>query len=92
VLSTLPGIDDAIANSIINNRIFGNKNGLKLGIGDLLVSNALGSSETDKTNRFKQISNLVTIHSDCYRIIVTGQMLEKGKVLAEKKIWVVFER
>jgi len=92
VLSALPGVDDAIADNIINNRVFGNKNGLNLGIGDLIATGALGSSDADKKNRFKQISNLVTVHSDCYRIIVTGQILEKGKVLAEKKIWVVFER
>ncbi|MDP2981338.1 MAG: type II secretion system protein GspK [Candidatus Omnitrophota bacterium] len=92
VLSALPGVDDAIADNIINNRVFGNKNGLNLGIGDLIATGALGSSDADKKNKFKQISNLVTVHSDCYRIIVTGQILEKGKVLAEKKIWVVFER
>jgi len=92
VLATLPGVDDAVANSIVSNRVFGNKNGLNLGIGDLLISDALGSNEADKKTRFKQISNLVTFHSDSYRIIVTGQTLEKGKVLAEKKIWVVFER
>ena len=90
VLSSLPGIDDAIADNIINNRVFGNKNGLNLGIGDLINTHALGSSDTDKRNRFKQISNLVTLHAACYRIIVTGQMLEKGKPLAEKKIWVVY--
>jgi len=92
VLGALPGIDDDIADNIINNRIFGNKNGLNLGIGDLIAAGALGSSDADKKNRFKRISNLVTVHSGCYRIIVTGQILEKGKVLAEKKIWAVFER
>ena len=93
VLSALPGIDDAMAGSIINNRVFGNANGLSLGIGDLIVTNTLGGlSDVDKKNKFRQISNLVTVHSDCYRIIVTSQILEKGKVLAEKKIWVVFER
>jgi len=92
VLACLPGIDDGIASSIINNRVFGNRNGLKLGIGDLIDTNALGSADTDKKKRFKQISNLVTLHSDCYRIIVTGQILENGKVAAEKKIWVVFDR
>ena len=92
VLTALPGVDDAIADSIISSRVFGNKSGLNLGIGDLIAAYALGSNDTDKKNRFKQISNLVTLHSDCYRIIVTGQVLEKGKILAEKKIWVVFER
>jgi len=92
VLSALPGVDDAMADNIINNRVFGNKSGLNLGIGDLITTGALGSSDADKKNNFRQISNLVTVHSNCYRIIVTGQTLEKGKVLAEKKIWVVFER
>ncbi|MFA5388141.1 MAG: hypothetical protein WC312_00100 [Candidatus Omnitrophota bacterium] len=92
VLNSLPGIDDAAADNIINNRVFGNKNGLNLGIGDLISTHALGSNDADKKNRFKQISNLVTVHSDCYRIIVTGQVLEGSKVLSEKKIWVVFER
>ncbi|MFA4990993.1 MAG: hypothetical protein WC569_00230 [Candidatus Omnitrophota bacterium] len=92
ILAVLPGIDDATANSIVNNRVFGNKGGLKLGIGDLLYADTLGSSDADKKNRFKRISNLVTVHSNLYRIIVTAQVLENGKVLAEKKIWAVFER
>jgi len=92
VLTTLPGIDDVLADNIINNRVFGNKASLNMGIGDLITTQVLGSTDTDKKNRFRQISNLITVHSDCYRIIVTGQALEKGKVLAEKKIWVVFER
>jgi type II secretory pathway component PulK len=92
VLASLPGIDDSTADNIINQRVFGDNNGLKLGIGDLIYTNALGSADMDRKNRFKQIANLVTIHSDSYRIIVTGQMLEKGKVVAEKKIWVLFDR
>lgn len=92
VLSSLPDMDGAMADNIIGNRVFGNKNGLRLGIGDLIATDALGSSELDKKTKFKQIANLVTIHSDYFRIIVTAQTLEKGKVLSEKKIWVVFER
>ena len=92
VLSVMPGMDDQTADSIIGNRVFGNKNGLRLGIGDLISSNALGSDDSDKKIRFKQISNLVTIHSDIYRIIATAQTLGKDKVLSEKKIWAVFER
>ncbi|NQT75069.1 MAG: hypothetical protein HQ566_00950 [Candidatus Omnitrophica bacterium] len=92
VLSVLPGLDDAVADSIIANRAYGNSNGLRLGIGDLLSSGALGSDDSVKKEIFKQISNLVTVHSDIYRIIVTGQIIEGGNVLAEKKIWAVFER
>lgn len=92
VLNCLPGVDEQIADSIISNRIFGNKNGLRLGIGDLLSSGALGSDDAAKKLAFKQISNLVTVHSDTYRIIVTAQILEEDRVVAEKKIWAVFER
>ena len=92
VLSVLPGIDEGVTDSIISNRVYGNKNGLRLGIGDLISSDALGATDLDKKTRFKQVSNLLTIHSDIYRIIVTSQVLEKEKVLSEKKIWAVFER
>ena len=92
VLSVLPGIDEQVADGIIKNRVFGNKNGLRLGIGDLILTDALGPNDADKKTLFKQISNLVTVHSDIYRIIVTAQVLEKGNVLSEKKIWAVFQR
>jgi len=92
VLSVLPGLDEGLADGIVTNRVFGDKNSLGLGIGDLLSTNALGTTDSDKKTRFKQVSNLVTIHSDVYRIIVTGQVLEKEKILSEKKIWAVFER
>ncbi|MFC1667411.1 helix-hairpin-helix domain-containing protein [Candidatus Omnitrophota bacterium] len=92
VLSVLPGVDEQVAESIIANRVFGNRNGLRLGIGDLISSDALGLNDLDKKTRFKQISNLITVHSDIYRVIVTAQTLEKGKVSAEKKLWAVFDR
>ncbi|MFC1620875.1 hypothetical protein ACFL2G_01090 [Candidatus Omnitrophota bacterium] len=92
VLSVLPGMDESAADKIISNRVYGNRNGLRLGIGDLISGDALGSEDAEKREKFKQISNLVTVHSDIYRIIVTGQTLDNGKVLAEKKIWAVFER
>jgi len=92
VLGVLPGVSEEIAEDIITNRVYGDKNSLGLGIGDLISSNALGSDDLAKKLVFKQISNLVTVHCGIYRIIVTGQVLQDGKVLAEKKIWVVFER
>jgi hypothetical protein len=94
VLSVMPGIDEPTADSIIQNRVYGNRNDLQLGIGDLVSGdiNILGSADLEKKQRFREVSNLITIHSDIYRIIVTSQMLENGKVLSEKKIWVVFER
>jgi len=92
VLSCLPGIDDGLADNIIGGRVYGNANGLGFGIGDLLSSDVLGNEDADKKIAFKKISNLITVHCEVYRITVTAQMLEKGKVAAEKKIWVVFER
>jgi len=92
VISVMPGIDEEIADRIIANRVYGNKNGLRFGIGDLIATDILGSEELDKKNKFKQISNLVTVHSDIYRIIVTAQTLDGDRVLSEKKIWAVFER
>ena len=92
VLSVMPGVDDTIAEGIISNRVYGDKNGLRLGIGDLILGSALGSDDAEKKEKFRQISNLVTVHSDIYRIIVTAEILEKGKTVAQKKIWAVFER
>jgi hypothetical protein len=92
VLSALPGIDEQIAGNIISNRVFGNKNNMGLGTGDIISGGVLGSEESERKLRFKQISNLITVRSGIYRIIVTGQVLEDSKVLSEKKIWAVFER
>lgn len=92
VLSVLPGIDEEIAERIINNRAYGNKDGRRLGIGDLIAAEALGTDDSSRKTRFKEISNLITVHSDIFRIIVTAQTLDKDRILAEKKIWAVFER
>jgi DNA uptake protein ComE-like DNA-binding protein len=92
LLLALPGIDEEVAERIINDRPFGNQNELKRGIGDLLDSDILDSDETKKKEKFKQISNLTTTKSDVFEIIVTGQRLLKGKVVAEKKLRTVFER
>lgn len=92
VLSVLPGVDETIAENIIKNRVFGNKDDLNFGIGDLVYKDALGANEAEKKALFKKIANLVTVRSDYYRIIVTAQILEKGRVLSEKKVWAVFGR
>lgn len=92
VLGVLPGVDAGVVDTIISNRVLGNKNGQRLGIGDLISTDALGTTDSEKKTRFKQVSNLITVHSDFYRIIVTAQVLEEDTVAAEKKIWVVFER
>ncbi|MBU4312982.1 MAG: general secretion pathway protein GspK [Candidatus Omnitrophica bacterium] len=92
VIGVMPGMSEGGADDIIAGRVYGNKNGLRLGIGDLIAGDALGSEDEDKKTRFKQISNLVTVHSDIYRIIVTAQTLDEGRVLSEKKIWAIFDR
>ncbi len=91
-LQCLPGVDAGIAQKIISNRPYGNKNGLGLGIGDLLAWDILPGNEEERLKLFKKISNLVTFHSNLFRIIVTAQTLQDGKVLAEKKVWTTFER
>ncbi len=92
VLSVLPGMNDSVAESVINERPYGNKSGLRLGIGDLISSDVLGGDESEKKKRFKQISNLITVHSDIFRITVTAQTLDDDRIMSEKKIWAVFER
>jgi type II secretory pathway component PulK len=90
VLSALPGIDSELAQEIINGRPYGNKDWLNRGIGDILV--VLGDTDAERIEYFKPISNLITVSSDVYRIVVTGQALRGNEVVAEKKIWAIVER
>jgi hypothetical protein len=92
VLMALPGIDKETAQKIIANRPYGNKDGLNRGIGDILLRDVLGETEEERIIKFKPISNLITVRSDVYRVVATGQVLEDGRVVAEKRIWAVVER
>ena len=95
VLQSLPGIDQEVANQVIEGRPYGDQGGLRMGIGDLVTSGVLkvGSSESnDVFATLGRIANLVTVRSDHFEIIATGQWLRKGAILAEKRIRVVVER
>ncbi len=95
VLQSLPGIDQEVANQVIEGRPYGDQGGLRMGIGDLVTSGVLkvGSSESnDVFATLGRIANLVTVRSDHFEIIATGQWLRKGVILAEKRIRAVVER
>lgn len=92
VLKSLPGIDDTIADSIIQNRPYGDKEFLKRGIGDLLTGTILGETEDTKKAKFEPISNLLTVKSNVFRITATGQALKGGTVISEGRISTIVER
>jgi len=87
-LMSLPGVASDTAQAIINNRPYGQVNG----IGDILNGNILGATESKKKEIFKKICNLITIKSDVYEVIVRGQAFRKGKMTAEKRLRVIVER
>ena len=92
LLQALPLIDEATAQRIINKRPLGNKEQKARDIGDLLLEDILGSDVEEKLAKFSAISNLISVRSDTYQIIATGQALRHGRVMAEKRIKAVIER
>ena len=50
------------------------------------------SEAEEEISKFSAISNLITVRSDTYRIIATGQALHNGRVMAEKRIRAVIRR
>lgn len=92
VLQALPLIDQDTAQQIVANRPYGNKEEKGRGIGDLLFGNILDSEAEEKLAKFSAISNLITVRSDTYQIIATGQALHNGRVMAEKRVRAVIKR
>jgi len=92
VLSSLPLIDEETASSIISGRPYGNQEDKGRGIGDILATDVLDSDADEKIAKFSAVSNLITVRSDSYQIIATGQALKNGRVMAEKRIRMVIER
>ena len=92
MLQSLPGVDQVLAERIIAARPFGDHQGLKRGIGDLVAKGILTTEDSGSFEQFGKIANLVTVRSDVYEVIVTGQWMRQGVVLAEKKIRMVVER
>jgi len=88
VLQALPGITQDIANTIVNNRPYGNT----YGIGDILSDDILGIGEQKKKEVFRKMGNLITVKSDVYEILVNGQSFRAGKKTAEKQLQVIVER
>ncbi|MBI1976203.1 MAG: general secretion pathway protein GspK [Candidatus Omnitrophica bacterium] len=92
VLQSLPGVDQLLAEKIIAARPLGDDQGLKRGIGDLIGKGVLVDTNPSDFDLFGKIANLITVRSDTYEVIATGQLVRKGVVLAEKKIRAVVER
>jgi len=88
VLQALPGVSNEIATAIIDNRPYGET----YGIGDVLAGDVLGASESLKKEAFRNICNLVTVKSDVYEILITGQSFREGRRTGEKKLRVIVER
>lgn len=92
VLTALPGVTAAVADAIIADRPYGNRNGKRRGIGDLLTSAALGAAEADRLDAFEPLANLITTRSNVFQLIATGEVLDHGRPVAEKRIRTVIER
>lgn len=94
VLTSLPRIDNDTAERIIEYRPLGNLENKRRGIGDLLYGKILDKKQdiTNKLDKFIAISNLVTVRSNVYQIIATGQVLRNGQVMSEKRIRAVIHR
>jgi type II secretory pathway component PulK len=92
ILQALPKLDQAAAERIISSRPLGNKDEKGHGIGDILDGSILNGDEAEKIDKFSAISNLISVRSDTYEIIATGQALRNGRVMAEKRIRAVIQR
>ena len=92
VLLALPGMTSAVADGIIAGRPYGNRDGKQRGIGDLLLSGALGATEAGQLDAFEPLANLITTRSGVFQLIATGQVLDHERPVAEKRIRTVIER
>ncbi len=92
VLMALPGVTGALADRIIGGRPYGNRGQKQRGIGDLLTGGALGGTEREQLDAFEPIANLITTRSNVFQLIATGQVLDHGRPVAEKRIRTVIER
>jgi len=92
VLQALPLVDQDTAERIISQRPLGNKEQKARGIGDLLLEDILDSDSEERLAKFGAISNLISVRSNTFQIIATGQALRNGRVMAEKRIKAIIER
>lgn len=91
VLSSLPYVNSLEADMIINDRPFGNKNGVYKGIGDLFLSNIF-TNDPERASKLGTLSNLITVRSHVFEIISRAQVLEQEKVIATQEIKTIIER
>ena len=92
VLLCLPGMTDAIAQRIIQNRPYGDRDHKARGIGDLLSGSVLGEAEEDKLKHFKQLAHLLTVRSHVFRVTSIGESLEREHPIASQRIQAVVQR
>ena len=75
---------------IISQRPFGERSKRRLGIGDLLETSALGSTEFQKINNFKLICPFITTRSDVYEVITEAEYL--GVRAVKHRLEAIIER
>jgi len=92
VLVALPGVTSDIAENIIAERPYGNKDGLHNGAGDLLKTDVLGSVEEKRLELFRKLFGLITARSNYYSIVATGQILDQERPIATRVVEIVTKR
>jgi hypothetical protein len=90
VLQALPGVTENVANDIYSSaeKPFGDQ----FGLGDILHEQVLHPNYNERAKIFKMISNLITVKSDIYEIIVTAEVYNNERRSSSKKVRVVVER
>lgn len=91
VLLSLPNMNSQAADAIINERPFGNKSDIYRGIGDLFLSSVF-SGDSDRIEKLKSLSSLVTVRSNVFEVISRAQILDQETVIATQEIKSVIER
>ncbi len=92
VLRVLPGMTDTIASRVIAGRPYGDQGQKGRGIGDLLLTDALGITEEDRLAAFRKMAHLLTVRSDCFQIVAIGQTLHDDEVLATQRVQAIIQR
>ena len=92
VLRCLPGMTDSVADALIVHRPYGDVNGKARGIGDVLLGSALGQSEEDILERFRQFGHLLTTRTSTFEITSAGETMEGEHAGSAQRIRAVIQR
>ena len=92
VLLAMPGMTETRVARLIEGRPYGDQNRKGRGIGDLLLSEALGTDDEEKLEAFRRLGHLLTTHSDTFQILSLGQATDHHHVNATQRIFTVVER